>query len=161
MVLLKGVSRVKTDISKQIASLSSMPRPELLKLWHSVYGKAASERLRREVIVPCLAYKIQELAYGGLKPSTIADLRRIARGLKREAGSPPLVVRPRVRTGTHLLREWKRETHKVVITESGYEYRGQIYTSLSQIARKITGTRWSGPAFFGLREASSLPEQNP
>lgn len=66
-------------------------------------------------------------------------------------------IRPTIHPGTRLLRQWRGDTHEVVVADSGYEYRGATYHSLSEIARKITGTRWSGPAFFGLNSARSVP----
>ena len=106
-------------------------------------------------MVPFLAYKIQEDAFGGLKPSTRAELRRIARDLEKSAPSNGLRVRPRIKVGTHLLRQWRGGKHEVVVTEAGYEYRGARYHSLSEIARKITGARWSGPAFFGVNRQAA------
>jgi Protein of unknown function (DUF2924) len=153
--------KMDSDISKQIARLPTLPRQQLLELWQKEYRKPAPEGLRREILVPFLAYRIQENAYGGLKPSFLSELRRIARSLERRLGSPSAVVRFKTKTGTRLLREWDGETHEVVATESGYEYRGQPYKSLSQIARKITGTQWSGPAFFGLRKTTSIVTKEP
>jgi hypothetical protein len=101
-----------------------------------------------------LAYRIQEIAYGGLKPAIRAELRRIAQALKRNPGSSELLIRPRIKPGSRLLRQWRGETHEVFVTDSGYEHRGVRYRSLSEIARKVTGTRWSGPAFFGLKSAT-------
>ena len=111
----------------------------------------------REILVPFLAYRIQENAHGGLKPIALAELRRIARALDKNRMSNGPVVRARIKTGTRLFRQWRGHTHEVFVTESGYEYRRVGYRSLSEIARKITGTRWSGPAFFGLKRASSVP----
>lgn len=142
------------DIATQVARLPILSRRQLLDLWSRLYRKSAPEGLRREILVPFLAYRIQELAFGGLKLSSLFELRRIARTLERSAGSHAPVARLKMKTGTRLLRKWGRETHEVVATESGYEYRGQTYKSLSQVARKITGTQWSGPAFFGLRKTS-------
>ena len=97
---------------------------------------------------------MQEIQYGGLKSSTRAELRRIARSLERRASSE-FLVRPRIKAGTRIFRRWKGDMHEIFATESGYEYRGVGYRSLSEVARKITGTRWSGPAFFGLKKANS------
>jgi hypothetical protein len=106
-------------------------------------------------MVPFLAYRIQEKAYGGLKTSTRIELRRIARSLEKSAASPKLRIQPRIKPGTRIVRQWKGATHEVLVTESGYEYGGARFRSLSRIARKITGTRWSGPAFFGLRNGAA------
>jgi len=140
---------VDSDISCQISGLRSMPRPQLLDLWQKVYRKAAPAGIRREILIPFLAYKIQENAYGGLKPAVRAELRRIARSLV--SNPTGLLGRSRIKPGSRILRRWSGEVHEVFVTESGYRYQGTSYQSLSQIARRITGTRWSGPAFFGLK----------
>ena len=138
------------NIPGQIAKLRALPRQQLLEVWQKVYRRAAPEGIRRELLVPFLAYRIQEIAHGGLKPSTLSELHRIARGLEKPGGSTESRSRTRIKSGTRLIRQWRGETHEVAAAESGYEYRGTTYQSLSEIARKITGTRWSGPAFFGL-----------
>jgi hypothetical protein len=138
------------SMSAQIAHLPSLSRQQLLDLWRKLYGKAAEPGIRRELLIPFLAYRMQEHAYGGLKPSTLSELRRIARDMEKSGGSTEPRSRLRIKSGTHLIRKWRGETHEVAATESGFEYRGNTYRSLSEIARKITGTRWSGPAFFGL-----------
>jgi hypothetical protein len=147
---------MRADIAGQIAQLRSFSRQQLLEMWQKVYKKAASVGIRREIIVPFLAYKIQENAFGGLKPATRAELRRIARGLEESTASTKINVRPRIKPGSRLLRRWRGEIHEVFVAELGYEYRGTSYRSLSEIARKITDTRWSGPVFFGLNSARSV-----
>jgi Protein of unknown function (DUF2924) len=147
---------MEADISAQIAQLPGFSRQQLLDLWRKLYGRPAEPGIRRELLVPFLAYRMQEHAYGPLKPSTRSELRRIARGLEKPTGSTELRKRPRIKPGTHLIRKWRGETHEVAAAVSGYEYRGTTYRSLSEIARKITGTRWSGPAFFGLNGTRPL-----
>jgi hypothetical protein len=105
--------------------------------------------------VPFLAYRLQENIYGGLKPSTLSTLRQIARNLGKSKDYK-LATRPK--TGTRIIREWRGDVHEIFVTDSGYEYRDAIYRSLSEIARKITGTRWSGPAFFGMKKSGGLRE---
>jgi hypothetical protein len=144
-----------SQIPDQIARLRVLSRSALLVLWQELYNKAAPPGIRREILVPFLAYKIQENAYGGLKPTALAELRRIARALDRNRTSNEPLGRPRIKTGTRLFRQWRGHTHEVFVTESGYEYQRVNYRSLSEIARRITDTRWSGPAFFGLKKASS------
>jgi len=89
-----------------------------------------------------VAYKLQERAYGGLSPAT----RRILAGLREATSVQPRDLRP----GTVLLREWQGATHRVTVIEDGVLYRGKRHGSLSEVARVITGSRWSGPRFFGL-----------
>jgi Protein of unknown function (DUF2924) len=144
-----------SNISDQIAKLPGLSRQELLDLWQRLYRRAAPYGMRRERMIPFLAYRIQENAYGGLKPSTLSQLRRISRSLEGSKSSTELILRPKAKVGTRMVRQWRGESHEVVVTQSGYEYRRATYKSLSEIARKITGTRWSGPAFFGLNRADS------
>src|ERR1700688_2442133 len=142
------------DVSAQIAELPGFSRQQLLDLWHELYGRAAPPGIRRELMVPFLAYRMQEKAYGGLKPSTRAQLLRIARALENATSTTEWLSKPKIKPGTRILRQWRGETHEIMVTESGYDYRAASYRSLSEIARKITGTRWSGPAFFGLKDKS-------
>ena len=101
-------------------------------------------------MVPFLAYKIQENAYGGLKPSTRSQLRRIARDIENLKASRNIQIQLKLKAWNPYLSGMAQETHEVVVTEAGYEYREASYRSLSEIARKITGVHWSGPAFFRL-----------
>jgi Protein of unknown function (DUF2924) len=151
---------VQDDVREQIAQLDSLTREQLLELWQKLHRRAAPPGIRRELMVPFLAYKIQEDAYGGLKPSTRSQLRRIARNLEKSAASPEFKVQRQLKSGTRIFRDWRGDTHEVVVTESGYEYRGARYRSLSGIARKITGVRWSGPAFFRLTRPRDIRSGN-
>lgn len=148
-----GEIKVASHASRKISGLRSMSRSQLLDLWQEVHYKAAPDGLRREILIPFLAYKIQENAYGGLEPSVRAELRRIAQRLKTDPAAH--LGRSRLKPGTRILRQWRGETHEVFVTESGYKYRGTSYRSLSAIAHRVTGTRWSGPAFFGLNTSKS------
>ena len=147
---------MEANISSQINTLRSLSRQQLLELWKKFYGKASPPEIRRELMVPFLAYRMQEKQYGGLKASTRSELRRIARGLEKKP-SVELRIRPRIKPGTRLCRRWRGKMHEIFVTESGYEYCGARYQSLSEVARKITGTQWSGPAFFGLKKVKSAP----
>jgi len=141
-------------VTRQILGLRSMSRAQLLDLWQTEYRKPAPSGIRREILVPFLAYRIQENAYGGLKPPVRAELRRIAQSLRSNPSG--LLGRSRIKPGSRILRRWRGEMHEVFVTESGYKYRGTSYQSLSEIARRVTGTRWSGPAFFGLKTAKAI-----
>lgn len=145
--------------SGKIAQLSRLSTAQLQDLWLKLHRKPAPAKLRREFLVPFLAYRIQENAYGGLKPATHAELRSIARSLERDPTSGETLPRRHIKPGTRFLREWRGESHEVFVTDSDYQYCGVGYRSLSEIARKVTGTRWSGPAFFGLRKARSAQGQ--
>lgn len=98
-----------------------------------------------------ISYETQRRAHGGLSQLTKRELRRLA--LNATKGSPKNPA-PRLGKSASLIREWNGQQHRVRAVDAGYEYKGEIYSNLSQIARLITGTRWNGPRFFGLREAS-------
>ena len=129
----------KAEVTRElIRRLPTAGRDELLKLWQENFGRPASPGLRRSLILPILAYRIQERVYGDPKPQVIKKKE------KSQAFKP----------GTRILREWKGQTHEVLITSSGFEYKGEIFRTLSPIAKRITGTHWSGPAFFGTKRGS-------
>jgi hypothetical protein len=154
-------ANVQDNVREQLAKLPSFTREQLLELWQKLHRRAAPPGIRRELLVPFLAYKIQENAYGGLKPSTRSQLRRIAIELEKSAASHEFRIKRKLKSGTRILREWHGQTHEVIVTGSGFEYGGAGYRSLSEVARKITGARWSGPAFFRLnRDRTSRSDSN-
>jgi Protein of unknown function (DUF2924) len=143
---------MSTEITTKLQELPHLPKRELLALWQKLFAKPAHQRLRRNLMVPILAYRIQEQAYGGLKPSTRKRLQKLATELEHEQkASRPQV--PQLKAGTKLLRQWQGEMHEVLVADEGFEYQGKRYQSLSEIACQITGTRWSGPLFFGLKQS--------
>jgi hypothetical protein len=130
-----------------------MPREGLIALWEKLFDAPVNRALRRELMVPILAYRLQELAFGGLKPSIERRLKEIAAGSRTGRGET--TIRPKA--GTHFVREWQGKLREVAVLPDGYEYNDRTFGSLSEIAREITGTRWSGPAFFGLRSRRKEP----
>jgi len=130
-----------------IQSLPGLPKDRLFALWAEIFGRSPG-KMRPEVLLPVLAFSIQERAYGGLTAETKEHLRQIALSLSPKSRQQN-EARARFKAGTRLIREWKGIRHEVILTADGYEYKGQKYKSLSPIASKITGTHWSGPAFFG------------
>ena len=154
--MLSGIAEIwRTTMSDKctqtLERLPSMDRAELQQLWQDLFGKPPHPKLRRQLLVPILAYRVQEKVYGGLKASTRNYLRRLALQLEANKSTP----KPqRIKPGTKLLRRWHDETHEVVVTEHGYFYRGSEYKTLSEVAGLITGARWSGPLFFGLKKRS-------
>jgi hypothetical protein len=139
-------------MSEQIADLLALDIKELRTRWQGVFGSPAWKGASRDLLLRGLAYRTQEIAEGGLSKSSLRNLARLAGdgSVVREPRSSTLRLKP----GTRLLREWRGETHQVTVMDAGFEYRGSRYESLSEIARLITGTRWSGPLFFGLRKPS-------
>ena len=133
-------------IEKFLVELPKMNYNELKQCWGDLFGRAPCPGMRRNHMVPMLAYRAQEKAFGGLKESTIRMLQEIALGIGKEAQ-----VEYRPKTGTRYVREHKGKLHEVTVLDEGYEYTGEKYRSLTEIATRITGTKWSGPAFFGLK----------
>jgi hypothetical protein len=135
----------------RVAALKTTPTPGLKQQWRELFGKEPPPYNRR-FLESRLAYRIQELAYGGLKMETVERL--VALGEQLDGGNVT-VRRARVDdrpiAGTRLIREWQRIEHCVTVLQDGYEYSGRPYKSLSAVARAITGTRWNGWVFFGLK----------
>jgi len=134
-------------IANLLVKLPSLDKPRLRELWQKSFDRPASPRLRRELMLPILAFRIQELSQGGLPAQTRA---RLAEAIGKLSTSSREASR-RFRPGTRIVREWKGKVHEVTITEGGFEYEGETFRSLSPIACRITGTHWSGPAFFGTK----------
>ena len=140
-----------TQVLSRLAALQAAPTATLKEQWRALFGKEPPP-WNRAYIQSRLAYRIQELAYGGLKPETVDRL--VALGEQLDGGN--LVLR-RIRAdsrplaGTRLIREWQGVQHVVTVRVSDFEFEGRPYQSLSAIARHITGTRWNGWTFFGLR----------
>jgi hypothetical protein len=137
-------------LTREIACLSQLGIDELRERWKAVYGKALSREIGRSFLTRSIAYKLQEHALGGLKPSTRRLLAQVAE--ETATGSSP--KKPQIRkaqSGTILIREWQGNAHRVTMLDDGVSFKGKRYRSLSEVAREITGSRWSGPRFFGLR----------
>ena len=125
--------------------------------WQKVFDSAAPSKLRKDLLVRILAYRLQEQAFGGLSTETRSHLRVLAKRFELNPRSRP-AKSPSIKPGTRLLREWRGQTHLVHVEQDGYQYRDTRYRSLSEIARFITGTRWSGPLFFGLKPKQATSE---
>lgn len=139
------------SVLAQLAALDSLPTPDLKRRWRELFDSEPPPYNRR-FLERRLAYRIQELAYGGLKLATLERLEALAEDLD---GADPAKRRraahDRPISGTRLIREWQGVEHCVTVLDDGFEYQGRPYKSLSAIARIITGTRWNGWVFFGLK----------
>jgi hypothetical protein len=139
------------DVLGRLAALKSASAANLQQQWRELFGKEPPP-FNRPYLESRLAYRIQELAYGGLKAETRVRLEAL--GEQLDGGN---VVLRRIRAdsrplaGTRLLREWKGVEHAITVLADGFEWEGRPYRSLSAIARAITGTRWNGWTFFGLK----------
>ena len=144
------VSSTTSSLAHEIAALRQATPAELKERWRSLYCTEPPRRISRDLLVRALAYRIQEKALGGLKPSTRRLLAKVAAHASANR-SIEVAAEPNLKPGTVLLREWHGTQHQVIVREDGIVLRGKPYKSLSEVAYRITGTKWSGPRFFGLK----------
>ena len=138
-----------TRLAERLSGLAALPPAALRAEWRRLY-RAPAPALSPDLLVRGIAYRLQEKACGGLAPAVDRELLRLAaRGAPPTRSSPSAAVS--LRSGTRLVRSWNGETYSVLVTEDGYRFNDQTYSSLSSIAKVITGTKWSGPRFFGLK----------
>ena len=139
------------SVLAQLAALKTAPITALKDRWRELMA-TEPPAFNRRYLESRLAYRIQELAFGGLKPETLKRLEAL--GEQLDGGN---ITKRRIRAdnrpiaGTRLIREWQGVEHCVTVLRDGFEYQGRPYQSLSAIARAITGTRWNGWVFFGLK----------
>jgi len=137
---------MRVDVNKELAALATMSPAQLRDRWAAVTG-AVVPRISPALLRLALAYALQEQAHGGLSRKTRQKLDQIAAGRTRTTEPQP---------GMRLVREWNGSVHVVTIGEDGtITWNDRQWRSLSEVARAITGTRWSGPAFFGLKKAKA------
>lgn len=139
-------------VDAELDQLRLMPIAGLRALWRAKFKSDPPKAFGPDLLRRSIAHKIQENAYGGLGPATVRLLNRMIAQLAKTPGkiTPPR----RMKTGVILVRQWKSHSHRVTVVQDGFAYDGKTYESLSQIARLITGSRWNGPRFFGLRSDS-------
>ncbi len=138
-------------LTEKLAALVDLDTAGLRREWRRLYRSHPPLHIRRDLLVLAIAWKLQNKVYGGL---TAAQKRKLA-GIAEEdlrkngdlSGSPAIRMKP----GLRLVREWRGETHTVLVLDDGFEWNGKRRRSLSAIAREITGTQRSGPCFFGLK----------
>ncbi|RJF88875.1 DUF2924 domain-containing protein [Oleomonas cavernae] len=139
------------DVEAAIAALDTLDAEALKQRWRELYGRDAPYKARADFLRRGLAYRLQENAFGGLKPALARRLARIAEEAARgNDHAAVLTVAAGPAPGTRLLREWNGQTQLVEVLADGFLWSGQHFTSLTAVAQAITGTRWSGPRFFGL-----------
>jgi len=136
-------------LNEELRGLARLGRQGLAERWLALYGTAPPPRTSRSLMVRAVAYKMQEKVLGGLKPQTRRVLARLTEDASLGRSSNPPAA-PKLSPGTRLVREWQGVTHQVLVLEDGVLFRRQHFRSLSEVARLITGSRWSGPRFFGL-----------
>ena len=139
------------QVLARLAALKTTPTPKLREQWRQLF-ESEPPAFNRRYLESRLAYRIQELAYGGLKPETVRRLEKL--GEELDGGRVDVRKRPandRPISGTRLIREYQGVEHCVTVRDDDFEYQGRPYKSLSAIARAITGTQWNGVVFFGLK----------
>jgi hypothetical protein len=136
----------------QLAALKTAPVADLKQKWRDLFDREPPPYNRR-FLENRLAYRIQELAYGGLTEETLERLEALADELEGKKPRRRSALETRPIAGTRLVREWKGREHCVTVRQKDFEYKGRPYKSLSAIARHITGTRWNGLVFFGLKNS--------
>jgi len=146
---------MKQSVLKQVAELPELDSDQLKERWRALFG-SEPPAYNKPYLIKRLAYRIQELAYGGLSNVAQAQLRD---ALHEDDGLPGRMQRSRRKpgmpvVGTRLVREWQGNRYEVTVVSGGFEFEGRKYRSLTAITKAITGTHWNGPGFFGLRQNS-------
>jgi hypothetical protein len=156
---IKTQSTLEPDeLSQRIVGLNGLTAQQLRHEWRRL-NRSQPPRLSRDLLIRNIAYRMQELAHGGLSKATQRKLNALTNELKVKgsiAVTPDLSLRP----GTRLVREWRGRTHTAVVMEDGFEYCGKVFPSLTKIAHAITGAHWSGPRFFGLTRKPAVNGQS-
>jgi hypothetical protein len=150
-----GRITTQASIEDEIVHLRDLDLKGLSARWQSVLQRPAPDHLSRHLLFAILAYRLQADRFGDLDHETRQLLDRAGAKESGAAMSAPLVSfdqkRTELKPGTVLVREWDRKSQRVVVMADGFAWNGQTYDSLSKVAFAITGTRWNGPRFFGLR----------
>lgn len=141
-------------IESEIATLKDFDLRGLRQMWKARLGDSPPTCKSPEIVRRLVAYRLQVRAFGGLSPDTKTRLRKLTRAFERNPDHS-LTRTLNLKPGTVLAREWKGTRHQVRVLDDGFEYAGERFASLSEVARKITGTRWSGPLFFGLKKVNN------
>ena len=139
-----------TDIEEDIVELSRAPIDQLRQRWRTVFRREPPSAFGPDLLRRSIAQKIQEQRYGGLAASVQRQLDRFVKAIA-DKPSGRIELPKRIKSGAVLVRTWKEMSHRVTVLDDGFALEGRTYSSLSEIAREITGTRWNGPRFFGLR----------
>jgi hypothetical protein len=145
----------REDLAGAIANLNDLDTLALRQRWTELFNIEPATRISRDLLIRAIAWRLQEKALGGLSKAAQRQLARYADEI-RTSGSMSISSGSNYKPGTKLIREWQGKVHEVIILDDGYVWSGRKYRSLSEIARAITGTRWSGPRFFG----TETPKQN-
>lgn len=141
------------EIEKELAELSKSPIKQLRDRWLVLFRAAQPPAFGPDLLRRGIAQRIQEQRYGGLSAPVLRQLNQV---MKAMADNPSgrIELPRRIKAGAVLVRTWKDKSYRATVLDNGFSFEGRTYPSLSEIAREITGTRWNGPRFFGLRTKS-------
>lgn len=139
-------------LAGELAGLPALDRRALIEKWRILYGTEPPGGVRNNFLMYAIAHRMQEQASGGLEPATRRFLEKTAEDNASRRQTVHIIS---TKPGTRLLREWHGVTYEVIILEDGVQCNGICYRSLSEVARASTGTRWSGPLFFGLKKKAA------
>jgi hypothetical protein len=150
-------NRNRNSVLRQLAALQKMSLKGLQEKWRDLYGSEPPQ-LKSTFLKKRLAYRIQELFYGGISRTSMNTIAEVIlddprANLKRTKHK--VEKNGKILSGTRFIREWGGERHEVIAREKGFEYKGKMFRSLSAIATEITGTHWNGKLFFGLKKRSA------
>jgi Protein of unknown function (DUF2924) len=152
-----GHPRTRADLTLEIARIGALEAAALRALWPAWFGRPAPPRMQRATLAFALGHRIQSATLGGLSRASARSLDAVAEQEFGRAGRRIAAPRRRLKPGTKLVREWQGVVHDVAVVEDGFVWNGARHRSLSAIARAITGTRWNGLVFFGLKTAKRPP----
>ncbi len=148
-------SPAQEAVENELTQLSGFSISVLRKRWRSLFPAEPSPAFGPDLLRRSIAQKLQENAYGKLSSSAQRELNRIVASLERNPAGR-IELPQRIKPGAALVRDWKGKSHHVTVLDKGFTYEQRTYPSLSEIAREITGTRWNGPRFFGLRPTDAV-----
>jgi Protein of unknown function (DUF2924) len=155
---MSNVTVQDSDVEKDLAELSKAPIQHLRLRWKAVFRSEPPAAFGPDLLRRSIAQRMQEQHYGGLSATV---QRRLSQIVKTIASKPNgrIELPKRIKPGSVLVRTWKDKSHRVVVLDDGFAFEGSTYASLSEVAREITGTRWNGPKFFGLRAAKPASKE--
>ncbi len=145
------------EVQEELSRLAGLPGHELRIEWRRQFRSEPPAGLSRDLLLRAVSYKVQERAYGGLNQAIKRVLRNEVTKITAKGANGALRLPPALSPGVRLVREWRGQTHSVAVREDGFEYQGQRYRSLTEIAHHITGAHWSGPRFFGVVQVRTKP----
>lgn len=148
---LVGIATREAEIERELAQLDAMSLAQLRAAWIEKFGTQPPKLKTRELLLRIIAWRIQVAAFGDHSPLVKRKLTQLAAALEKDPNYA-IAPAPNLKPGIVLAREWKGVVHRVLVQREGFTYDERHYGSLTDVARAITGTRWSGPRFFGIEQ---------